>query len=76
LTEEVLRLIATMRSFRKNYTIARNLVFNPKTPIDVSLHLLPRILTPDLRTLSINKNIPETLRSFAQKTFRQRTETR
>jgi hypothetical protein len=76
LTEEVLRLIATMRSFRKNYTIARNLVFNPKTPIDVSLHLLPRLLAPDLRTLSTNKNIPETLRSFAQKTFRQRTETR
>jgi len=76
LTEEVLRLIATMRSFRKNYTIAKNLVFNPKTPIDVSLHLLPRILTPDLRTLSTNKNIPETLRSFAQKTFRQRTEER
>jgi len=76
LTEEVLRLISTMRSFRKNYTIARNLCFNPKTPIDVSMHLLPRILTPDLRTLSTNKNIPETLRSFAQKTFRQRTEAR
>jgi len=76
LTEEVLRLIATMRSFRKNYIIARNLVINPKTPLDISLHLLPRIRTPDLRTMMTNKNIPETLRSTAQKTFRQRTEER
>lgn len=73
LTEEVLRLIATGRSYRKNYTIAKNLCFNPKTPLDVSLHLLVRIHTPDLKTLTNNKNIPETLRSTALKFFRQRT---
>jgi hypothetical protein len=76
LTEEVLRLIATGRSYRKNYTIARNLCFNPKTPLDVSLHLLTRIQTPDLKTLTSNKNIPETLRSTALKFFRQRTTSR
>jgi hypothetical protein len=73
LTEEVLRLIATGRSYRKNYTIAKNLCFNPKTPLDVSLHLLTRVHTPDLKTLTNNKNIPETLRSTALKFFRQRT---
>jgi hypothetical protein len=73
LTEEVLRLIATGRSYRKNYTIAKNLCFNPKTPLDVSLHLLVRIHIPDLKTLTNNKNIPETLRSTALKFFRQRT---
>jgi hypothetical protein len=73
LTEEVLRLIATGRSYRKNYTIAKNLCFNPKTPLDVSLHLLVRIQTPDLKTMTNNKNIPETLRSTALKFFRQRT---
>jgi hypothetical protein len=73
LTEEVLRLIATGRSYRKNYTIAKNLCFNPKTPLDVSLHLLVRIHTPDLKTLTNNKNIPETLRTTALKFFRQRT---
>ena len=73
LTEEVLRLIATSRSYRKNYTIAKNLCFNPKTPLDVSLHLLVRIHIPDLKTLTNNKNIPETLRSTALKFFRQRT---
>ena len=73
LTEEVLRLIAISRSYRKNYTIAKNLCFNPKTPLDVSLHLLPRILTNDLKTMTTNKNIPETLRTTALKFFRQRT---
>jgi hypothetical protein len=73
LSEEVLRLIATTRSFRKNYIIAKNLCINPKTPLDVSMHLLPRILTPDLKTMTTNKNIPETLRSTALKFFRQRT---
>ena len=76
LTEEVLRLIATGRSYRKNYTIAKNLCFNPKTPLDVSLHLLVRINIPDLKTLTNNKNIPETLRSTALKFFRQRTSER
>jgi DNA-binding NarL/FixJ family response regulator len=76
LSEEVLRLIATSRSFRKNYIIARNLCLNPKTPLDISLHLLPRINIPDLRTMTTNKNIPDTLRSNALKFFRQRTEER
>lgn len=73
LSEEVLRLIATTRSFQKNYVIRRNLVFNPKVPLDVSLRLLPHMMTPDMRTLSQNKNIPETLRTTAIKFYRQRT---
>src|ERR1700678_4443448 len=40
---EVLRIIAASRVFMKAYTVARNLVKNPKTPLDVSLHLLPRM---------------------------------
>ena len=41
LTDETLRLIAGNRKFRKNYTIIRALMFNPKTPLEVTLHLLP-----------------------------------
>src|SRR5260370_9269933 len=41
LTDEILRLIAGNRNFRKNYTVVRNLLTNPKTPPDVSLHILP-----------------------------------
>jgi len=34
----------------KNYSIIRNLVNNPKTPVDISLHLLQRLITTDLKT--------------------------
>lgn len=75
LTDEILRLIANNRKFRKNYIVVRNLLNNPKTPIDVSLHMLPIINAMDLKKLATNKNIPETLRTTAGKLQRQRSET-
>src|SRR5579859_1956991 len=72
LTDEILRLIARNRNFRKNYAVVRNLMNNPKTPLDVSLHMLPMLIALDLKRLCSNKNIPETLRSTAMKLQRQR----
>jgi len=74
LTDEILRLIAANRVFRKNYTVVRNLVNNPKLPLDVSLHLLPMVNAVDLKKLTMNKNVPETLRTSAVKLQRQRAE--
>jgi len=74
LTDEILRLIATNRNFRKNYTVVRNLMNNPKTPLDVSLHMLPMLNAIDLKRLTMNKNIPETLRSTSIKLQRTRKE--
>lgn len=76
LTDEILRLIAGNRVFRKNYVVVRNLTNNPKTPLDVSLRLLPMINVVDLKKLTLNKNIPETLRTTAIKLQRQRNEAR
>lgn len=72
LTEEILRLIAGNRNFRKNYAVVRNLLTNPKTPLDVSLHILPMLNAQDLKRLTMNKNIPETLRTTAFKLQRTR----
>jgi hypothetical protein len=72
LTGEVLRLISMSRKFMKSYVVAKNLVKNPKTPLDISLHLLPRLNATDLKLLTTSKNIPETLRSTALKLHRQR----
>jgi hypothetical protein len=72
LTDEILRLIATNRNFRKNYVVVRNLMNNAKTPLDVSLHMLPMLNAQDLKKLTTNKNIPETLRTTATKLQRQR----
>ena len=74
LTDEILRLMANNRNFRKNYTVVRNLINNPKTPLDVTLHMLPMLNPQDLKRLSTNKNVPETLRTSAFKLQRTRAE--
>lgn len=74
LTDEILRLIASNRNFRKNYSVIRNLINNPKTPLDVTLHMLPMVNAQDLKRLTTNKNIPETLRTSAMKLQRLRAE--
>lgn len=71
-TDEVLRTISLNRNFVKNYSIVRNLINNPKTPVDISLHLLPRLITTDLKKLTMNKNVPETVRGMATKMVRQK----
>ncbi len=75
-SDEVLRTIATSRKFMKNYVIARNLLNNPKTPLDVSLTILNRMTNQDLNYLTKNRNIPDTLRTMALRLFKQRTETK
>lgn len=65
--EEVLRIIANNRKFIKSYVVVRNLVNNPRTPIDVSLTLLNRLTEQDVRFLSKNRNVPDTLRTMALK---------
>ena len=76
LGDEALRLIAANRKFRKNYTVTRALINNPKTPLEISLHLLPTVTPQDLKLLAGNKNVPDTLRTTAIRLQRKRTVTR
>jgi hypothetical protein len=71
-SEDVLRALSMMRKYSKNYLVTRNLIFNPKTPIDVSLHLVSLINAQDLKALTNSKNVPETLHSAAIRLQRQR----
>ena len=71
-TSDVLRIISLNRTFIKSYAVIRNLAKNPKTPLDISLHILPRLTATDLKILTTNKNIPETLRNTAIKLHRSR----
>jgi hypothetical protein len=73
--EAVLRGIPMKRRFAKNYVIIRNLTFNPRTPLDVSLALIKHLLVKDLRNLSGNKEVSETVRKLALKMFKQKIET-
>jgi hypothetical protein len=72
LSDEVLRMIAMNRKFRRNYGVVRNLMNNPKTPLDLTLHMLPSISAPDLKKLATNKNVSDPLRTAAMRLQVQR----
>ena len=74
LTVEILRIISNNRQWMKNYSIVKNLIFNSKTPLDISMHQLARLTPRDLKVLSMSKSVPETLRSMAAKMVVKRTE--
>jgi hypothetical protein len=70
--ESVLRAIPLKRRFMKNYGVVRNLVGNPRTPLDLGLGLMKHLLAQDLKNLSANKEISETIRKLAQKMYKQK----
>jgi hypothetical protein len=72
--EAVLRAIPMKRRFAKNYSIMRNLVQNPRTPLDLSLGLMKNLLIHDLKNLSTNKEISDTIRKVALRMFKQKVE--
>ena len=72
--ESVLRAIPMKRKFAKNYNIMRNLVCNPRTPLDLSLGLMKNLLVHDLKNLSGNKEVPDTIRKLALRMFKQKLE--
>ena len=70
--EAVLRGIPMKRRFAKHYPVIRNLVFNPRTPLDLSLGLMKNLLVNDLKNLSSNKEVSDTIRKLALKMFKQK----
>jgi hypothetical protein len=71
-SDEVLRMIAMSRKFMKSYNVVRNLVSNPRTPLEVGLPLLNRLLPQDVRGIAMNKNVPDVLRKMAEKSAKQK----
>jgi hypothetical protein len=72
--DSVLRTIPMKRKFAKNYIILRNVVYNPRTPLDASLPLVKSLLIHDLKNLAENKDVSETIRKMAMRLYRQRLE--
>jgi hypothetical protein len=66
-SEDVLRIIASNRTWMKNYTVVVGLTKNPKTPLALSMNLMPRLNHRDLTLLSIDRNVPQPLRLAARK---------
>lgn len=72
--EAVLRQIPLKRRFMKNYIVVRNLVANPRTPLDLGLNLMKNLLVQDLKNISANKEVSETIRKLALKMYKQKLE--
>ncbi|KAA0259323.1 hypothetical protein FHQ18_00145 [Deferribacter autotrophicus] len=68
--DHVLREIARNSNWVRNYQIVRNLAFNPKTPIDIGLHLLSRLYVKDLENLSKSREVSSVIKSQAYRLFK------
>jgi hypothetical protein len=70
--DNVLREIARNRRFMRNYSVIRNLVQNPKTPLDIALPLVKMLMVFDLKSLQRSRNVSETIRNLAAKYYREK----
>jgi hypothetical protein len=66
-SEDVLRVISTNRTWTKNYGVVLGLCKNAKTPPAISMQLLHRLNERDTKALSTDRNVPEVLRLAARK---------
>jgi hypothetical protein len=66
-SEDVLRVIGSNRTWTKSYSLATSLVKNPKTPAVISMPLVGRLNERDLKGLSTDRNVPEGIRLAARK---------
>ncbi|MGH9201852.1 MAG: hypothetical protein ACRD2A_11525, partial [Vicinamibacterales bacterium] len=67
ISSDLLRAIGQTRGWMKNYSILASLVKNPKTPVPLSLTLIHRLIDRDVRSLSLDRNVPEPLRIAARR---------
>jgi hypothetical protein len=66
-SEDVLRTIGANRAWLKKYSVVLALSKNPKTPVALSMNLIQRLGDRDLNMLSVDRNIPESLRAAARR---------
>ena len=66
-SEDVLRIIGTNRSWLKNYGVVHGLARTPKTPPALSMQMMHRLTEKDVKMLTIDRNVPEALRLAARR---------
>lgn len=66
LSEDVMRKIGNNSEWSKKYSIAAALVYNPKTPVGISLPLVNRMTDKDLGILEKSRSVPEAIRTASR----------
>lgn len=72
ISDDVLRYIGNRREWLRNYEIKRALVFNPKTPVGISLKFLGHLREHDLKALTRSRGVPAPLKTAATQRFQQK----
>lgn len=70
ISDEILRQIGTNREWTKRYGVVSSLVRNPRTPLAISLGMVSRLTPRDLKSISVDRNVPEVIRKQAQRFVR------
>jgi hypothetical protein len=69
-SDGILRQIGNQRDWTKRYGVVYNLVRNPRTPIAISLGMVSRLNPRDIKSLAVDRNVPEAIRKQAQRFVR------
>jgi hypothetical protein len=68
-SEDIIRAIAKNKTWSNNYLIVKDMLSNPKTPIDISTAFITKLSVSDLEKLVKSREIPNALKNQAQKIF-------
>jgi hypothetical protein len=63
--EDILRYAGNKREWTKNHEIKHGLIFNPKTPVGISLRFISHLREDELKMLSRSRNVSQPLKSAA-----------
>lgn len=66
-SDEILRQIGTHKEWTKRYGVIASLVRNPRCPLAITLGMVPRLNPRDLKSISVDRNVPEVIRKHAQR---------
>ncbi|MFB6262935.1 MAG: hypothetical protein ABEL76_04815 [Bradymonadaceae bacterium] len=68
----VLEYIARNREWTQKYDVVKNLVFNPKTPVNQSMDLVKRLRRDDLKKLQNSREVPHQVSRAAKRLLKKR----
>ena len=69
--EDILRYIGNRRKWLSSYELKSALIFNPKTPVGISLRFVSHMRINDLKTLSKSRSVPQPVKTVALQRLEQ-----
>ncbi|MFV2082188.1 MAG: hypothetical protein ACC669_10005 [bacterium] len=73
---EILRVVGRNREWTSNRNLVKSLIFNSKTPVDVSIRFLSRLSLKELELIDKGRSLPSALRANAKRLIAQKRKSR